>query len=136
MILITGGKYQGRLNAALELGDYTNEDVFDFAKVNSIEYVTENKEFKTCKIWYNLQEYVRVLAQNGTESYQLENMIKKLTENCKPEIIIMAEVGAGVIPIKESDNVFRETSGRLSVYFADKAERVYRMICGIKTELK
>ena len=136
MILITGGKYQGRLKCAFDCGNYKEEDVFDFAKINSAEYASSNKNFKTCKIWYNFQEYVRSLALSGTDSWQIENMMKKLVENNNPEIIIMAEVGAGVIPMNKSDVVFREASGRLSVYFAEGANEVYRMICGIRTKLK
>ncbi len=136
MILITGGKYQGRLKTALKISDYTMDDVFDFAKLNSKEYMEKNINYTEKKIWYNLQEYVRDLATYGTESFQLENMIKKLVEKRNPEIIVMAEVGAGVIPINAQDVLFREATGRLSVYFAEECEEVYRVICGIATKLK
>lgn len=136
MIFITGGKYQGRLQCGLDVSGYEEGDVFDFARANSMEYAGSHKEFVDCKIWYNLQEYVRSLAANGTEAYQIEKMVKALVENNTPEVIIMAEVGAGIIPMSAEDNIFREASGRLSVYYADKADEVYRVICGIKTQLK
>lgn len=133
MIFITGGKYQGRLNLGIEVSGYDEGEVFDFAELNLMGV---SKDFKECKIWYNLQEYVRALAMQGTESYQIEKMIKNLVDNHKPEVIIMAEVGAGVIPLDKKENVFRETTGKLSVYYAERADEVYRAICGIKTKLK
>lgn len=136
MILITGGKYQGRLKCALEISDYTGDDVFDFAKLDSIEYVSKNIDYKNKKVWYNLQEYVRSLANNEIESVQIEMMVKKIVANCNPEIIIVAEVGAGVIPMNKKDNLFREASGRLSAFYAGEADEVYRVICGLKTKLK
>lgn len=136
MIFITGGKYQGRLKCGIEISKYGQEDVFDFARLNSKDYTYNHKDFKDCKIWYNLQEYVRILAENGTEEYQIEKMIKTLVDNNDPQVIIMAEVGAGVIPIEKKEIIFREVTGNLSVYYADKADEVYRVICGIQTRLK
>lgn len=136
MILVTGGKYQGKLQCALEIGRYSENDYFDFNKVNSAEYINNQINYADKKVWYNLQEYIRILACQGTEAFQIESMIKKLVEIHCPEVIILAETGSGVIPANKADNDFREATGRLSVYFAEQAEEVYRVICGMKIQLK
>ena len=136
MILITGGKYQGKLRRALEIGRYSEDDYFDFGKINSTEYVNSGINYANKKIWYNIQEYIRVLAYQGTEPSQIENMIKKIVEKHAPEILIISEVGSGVIPLSKEDNDFRDATGRLSCYFADNADEVYRVLCGMKIQLK
>ncbi|MDO4188001.1 MAG: bifunctional adenosylcobinamide kinase/adenosylcobinamide-phosphate guanylyltransferase [Lachnospiraceae bacterium] len=136
MILITGGKYQGKLRRALEMGRYSEEDYFDFNKVNSPEYVNRQINYADKKVWYNIQEYIRILAYQGTEALQIESMIKKLVDKHNPEVLIIAEVGSGVIPVNKADNDFREATGRVSVYFAEEAEEVYRIVCGMKVQLK
>lgn len=136
MIVITGGKYQGKLKCVYEVYDCTEEDVFDFAKINSREYAEGGMDYRTRKVWVNVQEYVRMLALSGTEEFQLEKMVKKLIENNNPEVLVISEVGAGVIPLDAKDVIFREVTGRLAVLYADKAEEVYRVICGLTVRLK
>ena len=136
MILITGGKYQGKLRCAMEVTEYTEDDVFDFAKLNSYEYATSHIDYSKCAVWNNLDEYIRSLALSGTEEPQLEKMMNKLLENNNPKVIIMSEVGAGVIPIDKEENAFREVTGRLAASLAGKAAEVYRVICGLNMKLK
>ena len=134
MILYTGGRYQGKLNAVLSGGGYTDEDVYDFAKINVREYA--EVDYRKKRIWYHLDDYIRFLLINGTDGSQTETMIRKLIDSGKPEVVIISETGSGVIPMNKSDNVFREITGRISVYVAENAEEVYRVVCGIKMKLK
>lgn len=136
MIFVTGGRYQGRLKIALQVSGYSENDVFDFSKINQPGYADGDRDFKTSKIWYNLQEYVRALVLMGTEMDQIDEMVKRLVVTHGPEVIIMSEVGSGVIPMEKESNVFREAAGKLSVYFADEAKECYRAICGMSIQLK
>ena len=131
MILITGGKYQGKEEFALRLGGYSKSDVladFDFLSINELS--------DKYKIIRNLEEYVRYLSKDNEDISLIEDLVKKLIERIEPEIIIISEVGAGVVPLKESDNRFREAVGLISKYYANIAKEVYRLICFVAVKLK
>lgn len=134
MILYTGGKYQGKLEASLDEGVFTYDDVFDFGQVNKPEY--SQTSFADKKIWYHLEDYIRSLAMMGTDASQIESMIKRLIEDCSPEVVIISETGAGVIPISEHERSYREVCGKISVELAKSASEVYRVICGLKVKIK
>lgn len=52
------------------------------------------------------------------------------------EILLINEIGSGLVPTDAENRAFREKAGRLSVLLADRAEEVYRVVCGIPTRLK
>lgn len=51
-------------------------------------------------------------------------------------VVIMDEVGAGVVPDNPGGRLARDAAGRLSVLLAREAEQVYRVICGIPQRIK
>ena len=104
MILITGGKYQGKEEFALRLGGYSKSDVLD---LSDFDFLSINELSDKYKIIRNLEEYVRYLSKDNEDISLIEDLVKKLIERIEPEIIIISEVGAGVVPLKESDNRFR-----------------------------
>jgi adenosyl cobinamide kinase/adenosyl cobinamide phosphate guanylyltransferase len=60
-----------------------------------------------------------------------------LLENDSDKLIIICdEVGAGIVPMDEFEREYRENVGRIACFFADKAERAVRMVCGIAINLK
>ena len=52
------------------------------------------------------------------------------------EIVMINEVGSGVIPAVKEDRIAREAAGRLAVQLAGEADTVIRMVCGIPVCLK
>ena len=133
MILITGGKYQGKEEFALRLSGYSKSDVLD---LSDFDFLSINELSDKYKIIRNLEEYVRYLSKDNEDISLIEDLVKKLIERIEPEIIIISEVGAGVVPLRENENVFREAAGLLSKYYADSAEEVYRVICSVAVQLK
>ena len=129
MILITGGKYQGKEEFALRLSGYSKSDVLD---LSDFDFLSINELCDKYKIIRNLEEYVRYLSKDNEDI----SLVKKLIEKIEPEIIIISEVGAGVVPLKESDNRFREAVGLISKYYANIAKEVYRLICFVAVKLK
>jgi len=131
LILITGGKYQGKLETAFSLTGYSVDDVNDYSDL------TGKKENPgAAKIWYNTEEYVRELAEKGLESYEIEDDVIAWYEVCRPELVIISETGGGVIPLRKEDNVFREATGHLAGYFAKEADEVYRVVCAVPVRIK
>ena len=54
-----------------------------------------------------------------------------------PEAVIAAnEVGAGVVPLRAEDRLFREAVGRALCVIAQEAEQVTRCVCGIGVRIK
>ena len=133
MILITGGKYQGKEEFALRLSGYSKSDVLD---LSDFDFLSINDLSDKYKIIRNLEEYVRYLSKDNEDISLIEDLVKKLIERIEPDIIIISEVGAGVVPLRENENVFREAAGLLSKYYADSAEEVYRVICSVAVQLK
>lgn len=133
MIFITGGKYQGKEEFALRIGGYSKSDVLD---LSDLDFFLLNDLCDKYKIVSDLQEYIRYLSNDNNDINMIEANVKELIKKCEPEIIIMTEVGAGVVPLNERDNLFREATGALSKYYADSAEEVYRVICSVAVKLK
>ena len=53
-----------------------------------------------------------------------------------PVIITSDELGCGIVPFDPADREWREVSGRASVRLARISREVYRMVCGIATQIK
>lgn len=47
------------------------------------------------------------------------------------EIVIVTEVGGGVVPVDEQERAWRENAGRLSCLLAQRADAVVRVFCGL-----
>ncbi len=77
----------------------------------------------------NAQDLVRE-KMSGEE---LEQLAEKLSRKM---VVISDEVGSGVVPVKESERIFREQAGRLSVMLARRADKVIRVVCGLPQILK
>jgi adenosylcobinamide kinase/adenosylcobinamide-phosphate guanylyltransferase len=110
MIFITGGAYQGKYSYAQHSFDT------DYHIINA---------------YHNT---VRIQMEEGKNP--IEEAEKLLEGDTEKLIIICDEVGAGIVPMDEFEREYRENVGRTACFFAQKAERVLRIICGISVEIK
>jgi adenosylcobinamide kinase/adenosylcobinamide-phosphate guanylyltransferase len=110
MIFITGGAYQGKYSYARHC---FGED---------------------CQIINAYQNTVRTQLEEGKNP--IEEAKKLLEGDTEKLIIICDEVGAGIIPMDEFECSYRENVGRTACFFAQNAERVLRIVCGIAVEIK
>ncbi|MCI9019059.1 MAG: cobinamide kinase, partial [Lachnospiraceae bacterium] len=51
-------------------------------------------------------------------------------------VIVVNELGSGVVPIDAFDRNYRETTGRICCELAKKAREVHRVVCGIGMVIK
>ncbi|MCD8365736.1 MAG: bifunctional adenosylcobinamide kinase/adenosylcobinamide-phosphate guanylyltransferase [Clostridiales bacterium] len=116
MILITGGAYQGK---AIFAGELARQEVE--AGKDRTEVVT------------NLHEIIADAMREEKDPYAL---VSEMTEENPDLIITVNELGCGIVPMDAFDREWRETTGRISCRLAKKAERVYRVTCGIAMEIK
>lgn len=155
MILYTGGKYQGKLLCALKDNNYTDSDVCDFGKLEVINEESDGVMTKSSDnisaiklkdqivleiskkpVWINVEELIRKMAFAGYNQDNIENTIIDVVHSEQPEVVIISEVGGGVIPMKKEENVFREASGRVTVDVAKLADKVKRVVCGLTMDIK
>ena len=125
MYLIIGGAYQGKLEYAKHRFKLVNE---------SISECSEDKEpdfSKSCL--YHVERYVLFCLRNGINPF--EGISKWLDSHCDV-VLIFEDIFCGVVPIDEEARAWREATGRLLSWAAEKAEGVVRMFCGLPQVLK
>lgn len=106
MVLVVGGRNQGKSAFAKSLSEDVVKDL--------------HVEIRTC-------------MEQGEDPWVLAEQVQLSHPN---GVITMAELGCGLIPIDEFAREYRETVGRISCELAKKADAVYRVCCGIATQIK
>ncbi len=76
---------------------------------------------------------VRELLEEGRD---VAESIEKLLAEHPDAVIILDEVGYGIVPVHAEDRRYREAVGRAGQQLAERAEEVYRVVCGIGTRIK
>ena len=107
MILITGPLFSGKRSTAKALLHWTDEEL--------------------------AQNAVRDAQELAAGCADLDALAQELAQ--KP-VVIVTEVGGGVVPADPDERAAREAAGRLSCLLAKRAETVIRVFCGIPTILK
>ena len=80
----------------------------------------------------SFHQWVRqILAQGEDPAGFVEKVL-----GAAPEVVVMDEVGCGVVPIERRDRELREAVGRAGQALAARAQQVYRVVCGIPMRLK
>ena len=126
MIMITGGAFQGKKNFAsehfgLQETDILNGENCDFEKIFSAKCVA------------NYHLLVKRLIEEKVDP--LEFTEKLCAENPKI-VVIINEIGCGIIPIEKNDRIWREQTGRSGCIIAENSSAVIRISCGIPTIIK
>lgn len=111
MILVTGGRYNGKKDWVKENLGYNESDF----SCN----ISDDK-----KVFFDLENY-----QNETDE-NIKNLL------LSKEVVICSEIGSGIIPIEKSDRIRQENIGRLCIFLAKNATAVYRVFNGIGMKIK
>ncbi|ADY57169.1 cobalbumin biosynthesis protein [Syntrophobotulus glycolicus DSM 8271] len=125
MILILGGRYQGKTAYALK--NYgSGTVVFDLAG-------QEITGMYGAGIIVNLQEGVRQLIRMDIrpEEYFRDNLAK-----LAGKILVGTEIGCGIVPVEKADRAWRDETGRVYQLLAANAQKVERVWAGIPVTLK
>ena len=122
MIMITGGAFQGKTEYARKQFSLSDCDIVDCGDCN----ITQIKNAK-CVKHYELA--VKRLLEQGEDPLEFTR-----TLDCR--IVIINEIGCGIIPLEKSERIWREMTGRVGCILAEKAEKVIRVCCGIAEVIK
>lgn len=142
MILIIGGMAQGKLA-------YAKSCVGDNAKIIDESY-TRIEDFYTADIINHFHEIIKKLMRiqindnsfntNIDEGYKQTNTLEEfcvdLVERNPNVCIITNEIGYGIVPIDALEREYRERTGRICCELAKRADKVFRIVCGIPNRIK
>lgn len=115
MILITGGAFQGKMECA--------KDILA-------------REGRTDPIWDGVTDYMKERMKDGMEPEAVEEEIEKALKLHPDMILITREIGCGIVPMDAFERRYREAHGRMCCRLAARAERVYRVSCGLAQCIK
>ena len=126
MKMIVGGAYQGKIRFAcnwldMDRADMINGSTCDFDAVFSAAVI---------------KNYHRLVARLLAEGVDPVLFTEKLCERSKDAVIIIDEVGCGIVPIDKESRTRREAIGRCGCVIAASSDTVVRVVCGIPTYLK
>lgn len=125
MILITGGFSQGKRTFAEEkLG--VSGLVADGASAGA-------EEIRRADLLIHYHLLVKRQLERGLDP-QAE--AEKLAAENPDLVITVTELGCGIVPADAFDRRWRECTGRCSCLLAEKADAVYRVLCGIGTRIR
>ena len=115
MVLITGPLYSGKhawAKEALGLGEQDFSSVFPCP------------EPAVCE------------AQELADGLTPDQLVRLADALALKPVVLITEVGGGVVPIDAAQRAARENAGRLAQLLAARAQRVVRLWCGLAQELK
>lgn len=127
MRLVTGGAYQGKLDFALTLlKKRSKPEIVDGTVLDG----------QPADIVTHLHLYIKTLLEQGLAPEQVTARVMAYAEAYPDVILIVNELGCGIVPMDAFDRRWRELVGRISCNLAQRAEAVYRVNCGIGMKLK
>lgn len=126
MWLITGGAYQGKLEYALQLTGISKDRVID-GETCQLNDLLEAPIVNQFHLWIK-----RMLI----EKENIEDVMKQISGINPNIVIIVNELGCGIVPMDVFDRNYREITGRLCCKIAEESEEVHRVICGIGRAIK
>ena len=122
MIFITGGAYQGKKEYALKK---YNIDEKGIAKTIH--------DLISAKLITDYHMHIRKMMEQDLDPAE---MTKRICIENRDAVIIMNEIGCGIIPMEHEDREWRENVGRCGCVIARNAHKVIRFVCGIPTVIK
>lgn len=126
MWLITGGAYQGKLDYVLNLKKIPREEIL-FGGTCDWEELMEKPVITQFHIW------IKRMLLRGKD---VNGMVDQIIKNNPDIIIIVDELGCGIVPMEAFDRNYREVTGRICCRLAKEAKEVHRVMCGMGTVIK
>lgn len=120
MKFITGGAYQGKKDFVISHLNICIKDIYDGSILDL------NKILK-CICVNNYHIFIKNLIKKDIDPIKFTE--KLLTEN-SDIIIIMNEIGCGIVPVDKNERFWREMCGKCGCIIAEKSETVVRVVCG------
>lgn len=124
--LVTGGAYQGKTdyvcsNFGLDDADITKGSSCDFEEAFRAKCING---------------YHRLIARLMEQGIDCVKFTERLCNENEDVIIILDEIGCGIIPMERAERKRREETGKCGCIIARRSGRVIRVTCGIPVFIK
>ncbi|MCJ7855736.1 bifunctional adenosylcobinamide kinase/adenosylcobinamide-phosphate guanylyltransferase [Lachnospiraceae bacterium NSJ-143] len=124
MILVIGGLFQHKLDFVYDKFGMSEADVF---------FAENNYKIESERIIYKFNKLIeKWIAENRNVLEETEKFIG-INKN---SIIILDQIGCGIVPADKYERMLREETGRAGSVLAEYAEQVYSVSFGLGIRLK
>ena len=124
MILITGGASQGKRHYA--------ETVLGCSSITDGAVC----ELRTDEVHGCICNYELLVKRLMNEGMSPDDFTKELCRHSPDAVVIIREIGCGIVPLDREDRLWREAVGRCGCILAECSKTVVRLICGIPSAIK
>lgn len=129
MIVIVGGRYQGKREFARKLSGL-EETEFAAMVAQAGRISPEEAIGKRCLV--DFQDFLRRIMESGTDPQEFVSAVLET----EPEIVTLAEVGSGLVPMERFERDWRDAVGVAGQRLVARADTVYRVTCGLPLLIK
>ena len=132
MVFITGGTAQGKLRYVQETYGVLQAETADAA-------ASASRLLRDADAWHHVRcviYYQALIRQILAEGADPEEYTARLIDAHPDLIIVMEEIGCGIVPLEKEERIWREACGRCGCLIASRADQVIRLVCGIPTVLR
>lgn len=126
MIMITGGAFSGKKDYAKKRFGFSDEDI-----LNGGECTLEAVFTAKC-----IADYQLIVKRLLEENADVQTFTERLCKEEPNAVVIINEIGAGIVPLEKNDRIWREETGRSGCLIARNSSEVIRLACGIPTTIK
>lgn len=126
MIMITGGAFSGKKVYAKERFGLSDDDILN----------GENCSLNAVFSAKCIADYQLIVKRLLEENADVQTFTERLCRENPNAVVIINEIGAGIIPLEKSDRIWREETGRSGCLIARNSSEVIRLACGIPTTIK
>ncbi len=126
MIMVIGGACENKVQTVVKLFSVDPSEIVDGRKCN-LEEVMKSRCIS------NFHFLIKRIFELGKDT---DEFVKRFCNQNSKAIIIMDEIGCGVVPIKKNDRKMREAVGRAGCIIAENSQYAVRVCCGINTFIK
>ena len=124
--MITGGAFSGKKDYAKKRFGFSDEDILNGGEC-TLEAVF------TAKCVADYQFLVKRLLEENEDAQEFTERLCKEAPNA---VVIINEIGAGIVSLEKNDRIWREETGRSGCLIARNSDEVIRLACGIPTIIK
>lgn len=126
MILVTGGCCQGKRQFVKKSFGLIDAD---FSQSDACEF---DDAFSKPALDHLERLVARAVLADRDPTALIENGLERNGDI----ILVCDETGCGIVPADRQDRAIREAAGRIACLAASRAEKVYRVCCGIPMLIK
>ncbi len=126
MVLIIGGRYQGKLDFARAHCGLEEKDIC---------YCIEDGAFpdfhRRCLAY--VDRFALGCVRRGEEP---ADAFRERIDLLRNSIILSTDISCGVVPMDAEMRAWREACGRMNSFLASRADEVWRLFCGLPQRIK